>query len=380
MPGFTAGSWRKTHGWRPFLIAAILLALTEAVLHLNAIWRPAVRISDQWWQPRALAPALEQIIPAHQDLAEAPMLEAYLRALGHEPHPPRVIVIGDSLLWQVPAPPPFHRRLKPLLEARAGKPVTVSSLAMPGLSPVAGFYLFKRMTAEFPPALVIYSVNLIWTGDGLANAVSPATAFIDRDFFGPAEAEAYQALMTHAHAEPEEPLSFVPFRVVHVFDQIKSGSRLRAILLPPAVFSGLSSRCYFASCQQIKDVYWRDLWAKGKREQKNLANYRRFHLDPNESVNYRYLLLTFELARARHVPIIALIPPRNLVMLDQLNARDTTLAAGSRLEALLREQGFPVINCQEAVSEQNFRDSQHLRSDGFDQWIGCLRGSLPSIK
>jgi len=248
----------------PFWIAALLLVLTEAVLHLGPVRHGVEALSEGLWLDREVTRRASAIMPLHQDLAERPMNEAYLRGLARTEAGTRIVVVGDSIVWQTPDHVAFHQELGRVLASDfPGSDVQVYALCMPGMNCAAAFYLLKAMLAEFRPDLVIYVANPALSGQELSDAVPRYTAFMDRPFFSDDEARAYARVIKDSQSEVGWQRHF-SFTTVHDLLNIRYGGALRHIMLPPAVFSGLSSRCYLVECQDTNNIYWKDLGKKRK--------------------------------------------------------------------------------------------------------------------
>jgi len=361
----------------PFWIAALLLVLTEAVLHLGPVRHGVEALSEGLWLDREVTRRASAIMPLHQDLAERPMNEAYLRGLARTEAGTRIVVVGDSIVWQTPDHVAFHQELGRVLASDfPGSDVQVYALCMPGMNCAAAFYLLKAMLAEFRPDLVIYVANPALSGQELSDAVPRYTAFMDRPFFSDDEARAYARVIKDSQSEVGWQRHF-SFTTVHDLLNIRYGGALRHIMLPPAVFSGLSSRCYLVECQDTNNIYWKDLGKKRKkRDTKAIRNMQRFVLS-EQGINYTYLLLLPGLMAANDVPFIAIIPPKNRELIEELGAPwEETVKAGQAYVADLEKRGVPVIDCTSAVPEIHFRDTQHLRTEGLKMWVQYIRAPL----
>lgn len=374
---FLRDSLLRTHGLRPVAIMFGLLLFSEAVLHVRPVWDAVVRFSDRLWLDRLVTVRAEAVLPQYQIVAEEPMVEAYLRAIGRSGPEIKVLVMGDSEVALAPAGVAFHHSLKPVLEeAFAGRKVGVYCLAMRGMDDVAGFYLLKAASAQLQPDLVIYAVNSMYFGQVYTDMVRRDMGLVDEDYFAPAEKTARLKLLTRTRAMEEGWVRRVPYFWYETGLHAVYASRLRALMLPPAAFTGMGSRCYFAECQGTDNIYWRTRLAEVRQPGKDTL--KNFHASSfgDDSIQTTYLKLDGELARSRRVRLIVLVPPKNKVMLEQFGLRDPALNAGRQLEAVLHQEGIPTISCLEAVPEQYFRGFMHLTAEGMAQWVGCLRRPL----
>jgi hypothetical protein len=376
MNGYWPRWLRRSGGLLPVVMMLLLLVGTELGLHSRFIRRQVERCTDGLWLKRLIARRGQEYLPTEQGLMEQAANEAYLRGVAKYGKPIKVLLVGDSTVHWVPAWPPFNQRLQPILAAAYGAPdVGVYNATSQGQNHISGFYFTKAALAEFTPDLIVYVANPVHLSASRANVAERDLGFADGAPLSEAEARARKRLAPESKAKSQRDRT--AFEPRHTSLRLLYSSGLRDLLYPPGALLGLAPRCRFASCQGMVNKYWRDLdAAEMKPITEAWAKIADFFVVDDRNLNFTYLMLTPELARSRGVPLVMTVPPLNYTLLAQLGRKDEVARARDELVRAFESRGVAVIDCQERLGEEHFRDTQHLRSSGLDAWAECLRGPL----
>jgi len=374
MSSLLGDSLRKSGGLLPVWVMLLLLAATEVCTHIGPVRETVFELTDPLWLGRSATSNPEEFLAYHQDVEDEPTNDALLRAIARDDRRVKVLVFGDSTVWGIQRPPAFHQLIKPALVRGFGHDdVGVYSLAMVAEHHVAGFYLAKAAIDRVSPDLIVYNANSFFMGKHYSSRIRRDLGFFNDEFFSESERRAHDRLL--AENQPVKNQKVSSFALGNFGYRLLYGAGLRRLLLPPAKLA-LGSQCYRVDCQDTELTYWRDKladpdWAGSK----DLENLSEFTVD-ERSLNFTYLMLTAELAGDKGVPIVMLIPPKNLELLESLGLKDENARAAAGLRAAFEERDIQYIDCHGAVDESLFADHHHFLPGGHRAWARCLDGRL----